>query len=268
MKELNENMILSVLSVISVFFIFKTSSDPIWSLFHYEISILNQFPTGNNIIFNLSIGIFVSIIFYILIVKYPEYKKKEIIKNNMRKQYELFRFATITSFLNHCSKEEFSKLKYKDIASQKEFRKYFEEKNTRHLAKLKKLKWSSNTIKLTLKDYQYQYNEFCKKSTKVIERWDCVISELDEYEIENILVEIEILIIEISYIFNNTHIENPEVHDFFKNLKGEMYRARHSDLEDGNSKIVLRTIWSLLSGWDSKEGYRDNDIIDTMIESI
>ena len=47
------------------------------------------------------------------------------------------------------------------------------EQNNRYtLAKLKKLKWSSNTINLTLKDYQYQYNEFCKKSNdrnKIIE---------------------------------------------------------------------------------------------------
>jgi len=100
MKKLNENIILSVLSVISIFFMFKASSDPILSIFHYEISMLNQFPTGNNIIFNLSIGILVSIVFYILIVKYPEYKKKEIIKNNMRKQYELFRRGGVRSHIS------------------------------------------------------------------------------------------------------------------------------------------------------------------------
>jgi len=34
----------------------------------------------------------------------------------------------------------------------------------RFLAKLKKLKWSSKPKELTLKDFQYQFNEFCKKS--------------------------------------------------------------------------------------------------------
>jgi len=38
---------------------------------------------------------------------------------------------------------------------------------TRHLAKLKKLKWSSKPKELTLEDFQYQFNKFCKKSTIV-----------------------------------------------------------------------------------------------------
>lgn len=88
MKKLSENCILGILGIISTFLMFKASSDPIWSVLNYEGNMLSQFSTGNNIVFNLSIGIFVSIIFYILIVKYPEHRKKEIIKNNMREQYE------------------------------------------------------------------------------------------------------------------------------------------------------------------------------------
>jgi len=36
----------------------------------------------------------------------------------------------------------------------------------RHLAKLKKLKWSSKPKELTLEDFQYQFNKFCKKSIR------------------------------------------------------------------------------------------------------
>jgi len=42
---------------------------------------------------------------------------------------------------------------------------YSDETRTRHLAKLKKLAWSSKLKKLTLEHFQYQLNEFCKKST-------------------------------------------------------------------------------------------------------
>ena len=38
------------------------------------------------------------------------------------------------------------------------------ENSKRLLTKLKKLQWSSEDKVLTLQDFQYQFNEFCKKS--------------------------------------------------------------------------------------------------------
>ncbi len=70
---------------------------------------------------------------------------------------------------------------YKELLEDKEksleghlekFQYYFDLKNKselfhRLLAKLKKLKWLNRVTSLNLKDYQYHFNEFCKKSNEI-----------------------------------------------------------------------------------------------------
>ncbi len=56
-------------------------------------------------------------------------------------------------------------------------------KDTRLLAKLKKLKWFTNKIHLNLLDYQYHLNEFCKKSTDNIPEW---INEIKNFFIDSV----------------------------------------------------------------------------------
>ena len=54
---------------------------------------------------------------------------------------------------------------------------------TRFLKKFKKIKWSSTIIKLTLKDFEYQYNEFYVKFTH--EKQECFLQTIGEDTILN-----------------------------------------------------------------------------------
>jgi hypothetical protein len=73
----HRGVILWILFIASCFFVFKTSDEPILWLFRntWVEFLLQQFPTGNSIIFDLSIGFVVSCIFYVLIVWLPKRSK-------------------------------------------------------------------------------------------------------------------------------------------------------------------------------------------------
>jgi len=54
---------------------------------------------GNEIIFSLSGGFLISLFFWFLVVKLPEIRKREIIKNNISAQYQHFKEDTIQILL-------------------------------------------------------------------------------------------------------------------------------------------------------------------------
>jgi hypothetical protein len=93
MKSIKQKLIMVIfpwiLTLASIFLIFKTSSDPVLSIFANTPvqKLFSEFTTGNAIIFNLSIGFLVSVIFYLLVVWFPNMQKKRIIKHNLKEQY-------------------------------------------------------------------------------------------------------------------------------------------------------------------------------------
>lgn len=96
--------ILLALIILSILLAVKTSGDPILDVFkntwieHW----FQKLPTGNAIIFNLSIGFLVSSFFYLLVVWFPEKRRRNIIKNNLVEQYQSFKEDTISILLSAC----------------------------------------------------------------------------------------------------------------------------------------------------------------------
>ncbi len=62
------------------------------------------------------------------------------------------------------------------------------EKSNRVLVELRKLKWSSTIIELTLRDFQYQYNEFCKIANKQLFGSAYVDDELEK-DVANLVLK-------------------------------------------------------------------------------
>ncbi len=62
------------------------------------------------------------------------------------------------------------------------------EKSNRVLLELRKLKWSSTIIELTLRDFQYQYNEFCKITNKQLFGSAYVDDELEK-DVANLVLK-------------------------------------------------------------------------------
>jgi hypothetical protein len=72
-------ILIFLLSLVCVFLAIKTSNDSLLSIIdgYFFQSWLTRFQVGNEIIFNISLGFLVSVVFYLLVVLVP-YRKKEI----------------------------------------------------------------------------------------------------------------------------------------------------------------------------------------------
>ena len=100
------DIVLLVAGIMAILLAIKTSGDIYpWEKPHPFIeSIFDQFQTGNEIVFSLSVGSAVSVLFYFLIVWYPEKRKRYILMNSLREYYHRFRLSTISILLLSCNK--------------------------------------------------------------------------------------------------------------------------------------------------------------------
>jgi hypothetical protein len=239
MRALKRKSILAImlwmLTIVCFCLIFKTSSDPILSIFVNTPAqnIFCQFSTGNTIIFDLSTGFLVSMIFYLLVVWFPDRQKKNIIKHNIEEQYRFFKEDTINILLNVCVAGSYDAKYPTNLLDQDEFRKYFKENVS-----------ESQT------------------------RWDAVFNGLDDYWIKEILIELEILLNEVTFVLSNVYIDDPNVFSFFKRLSQSVYKLKNSSLEYDDLRKLTDFLWQLLAGWSVIDGYRDEDIVKVMIEKI
>src|SRR5687768_15446201 len=90
------------LFLLSVFLMFKSSADPLLTFLRGTIfeSIFSQFSTGNQIIFDISVGMIVGLFIYVLIVWIPERSKRSRIRKNMAQQYDSFKEDCIVIFFS------------------------------------------------------------------------------------------------------------------------------------------------------------------------
>lgn len=169
MKVMTSTIVLWVLSIGSVFLAVKTSDEPILEFFKNTRlePLFQKLPYGNAIVFNFSVGFLVSIVFYLLVVWLPDRKRKNLIRKNMREQYRFFKQDAISILLSACQSSYESDLPRR-LTTLSEFRKYFKE-----------------------------------PVSESQDRWHVVLNALNDRLLADILVELEILRDEVSYVLNN-----------------------------------------------------------------
>ena len=226
-------VLLWLLSIAGIFFALKTSNDPIVGVFRNTRiePLFRQISTGNSVIFGLSIGFLVSVIFYTLVVWYPERQRKKLIRRNFEEQYRHFKEDTIAIFLLASTNGYDGDLP-KRLSDQREFRKYFKERVD-----------ESQT------------------------RWDSVLNGLNKEFLKDLLVELEILLSEVTFVLNNINIDDRNVFGFFKGLLQTVYRLKNITPNE-DVKQLSQFLWQLFAGWSSAEGYREYDIVEEMIKGI
>ena len=228
------NGALGAVFIISFLLMLKTTDDKLISgLANAKIErLFGRFATGNQIIFNISVGVIVSTFIYFLVVRFPERRKRTRIKRNLKHQYDLFKEDCITTFLDALQQpydpELISELKDRD-----KFKNYFKESVTR----------AQN-------------------------RWDAVYNRLDDYMLKRLLTELEILRNEILFTLAAIDIENDEVFSFLKRLSQVVYRIRNWSQHSDEREELFRFLWSVHTGWDVISGYREKDVIAETIEAI
>jgi len=231
------NLLLWILSIGSAFFALKASTEPMPSIFKdtWINYLFKPFATGNSIIFNLSIGFLVSIFFYLLVVWYPEKRKKIIIKHNLEETYRFFKSDTIHILMSACSAGGggYDAKLLDKLTDQNEFRKYFQE-------------------------------YFSEDQN----RWDAVFNGLDEYLVKRLLVELEILLHEVTFVLSNVYINDENVFSFFKRLSQSVYKLKNSTSDYDDLKSLTSFLFQIFAGWSVIDGYREEEIVKVMIDKI
>jgi hypothetical protein len=227
-------IILWVSSIACIFLALKTCGDPIPTAFQntFLAHSLQRFPTGNALIFNLSVGFLVSVIFYLLVVWYPEKRTKNLIKRSLEERYRYFKEDTIAIFLSALGNSYRGDLP-RSLSDQNSFKEYFKAQAT-----------DSQT------------------------RWDAVLNGLGENHLRDLVVELEILMNEVEFVLSNVTVDDGNAFLFFKRLCQAVYKFKNSTLGYDDLKQLSRFLWELFAGFSFIDGYRKSDIVKDMIKRI
>ncbi len=186
----------------------------------------------NKLIYDLSAGSLISIVFFWLFVRWPEHKKKMQIKRGFDVQYKMFKLACIENFLA-VADGGFNSILPETLITLEAFRKYFKQ-------------------------------EVADGET----RWDNVANNMSDYYLEVTLLRMEAFRNEISFVLHNTNIDDEKVIAFLKALSDAMLLQRSASRDYDSINSFLSFFWQLFAGWNFVEGYRARDIVEEMVDSI
>ena len=235
MKNINwVNGALLAILIFSIYGIIGFSNEPIIQLLQNTslAGVLYKLNYPNSILFNLSIGLFTSIFFWYLIVAIPENQKRARIRKGLAMQYKEFKEGVITNLLFASVGSCPMDLQEK-LMGYREFREYFNENQKANWYNaLNNLEGSANYL-------------------------------------SDILIEMELLSIEVSYVLNNLDKVDDEVYSLFKRLNENIYRLKNSTIYSYDQvKYVSGFIWEIFARFNIASGYQDKDIIQDMIDKI
>jgi hypothetical protein len=228
------DLLILVLGVICAWVMLSSSSDPIVSWLRgtaLEAAFV-QFPTGNQIAFDLSVGVISALITYYLLVRLPEHERKRRIKKHLLFSYQAFKESAIQTFLG-CANDSYSLDDVALLSSQSAFRRHFKE-----------------------------------SVAQGQEKWDVVANNIEDFHIRQLVIEAEVLLGEFQHAISAVDVPDPEVFKFMKHLSSVLYRAKNWSSDYDGVKQVLRFFWQLLAGWDPVKGYQDEEYVVAMLRRI
>lgn len=191
-------------------------------------------PLLMNFLYAISISIIAASIFYVLNIYLPGQKRKNIIKHNFEEQYIFFKKHSIAIFLSALGESSNAKIE-EILCDLSKFKKYFKEK---------------------IGNYP--------------DKWHKVCDELNGTLLKDLLVQLDILSDEASFILNNTEINDENVLSFFKLILQSVYgyRIEGINMDYDEKKALMNFLWELFAGWSFVDGYREEDIVKLIIEKI
>lgn len=233
-QKILQKVIFLALALAAIWGTVASSNEPIFPLFSGSRlePILYSLAYPNSIIFNLSIGYLVSLIFWFLIVYLPERKRRHVLRVNLSGRYNDFRRDAIAIFLVGCKDTEGFSLS-RVLSHHVTFRQFFEAQNS--------------------------------------SRWHDVVNYLQNNpeRLDDVVFELQMLAEEVAYVLTKVDFEDPEVHAFFKRLCNYVYRLKSSsDDYDHRVKQLARFLWEIFTAWNPSEGQRSDDVIEKMIARI
>lgn len=228
------DILLVVLALICLWLMLATSSDPILpSLKDTPIAAaFQQLGTGNQVAFDLSVGVLSAIGMFYLLVRLPEYERKNRIKRHLQFSYQSFKRSVIQIFVGTI--QGFYDSETVDrLMDQRAFRDFFKE--------------------------PYVPGQ---------DKWDGVANKMNDFLLRQIVLETEVLLNEFQHALGVLDIKDPEVFSFMKRLSVALYRAKNWSADYDGTKEVLGFFWGIFTGWSWVDGYAEREYIPDMISKL
>jgi hypothetical protein len=186
----------------------------------------------NKIFYDLAVGALITLLFYLLVVRLPDYQRRQRLKRSLERHYKAFREDCIQIMLL-VADGTYSAGVPETLMDQDKFRDYFKE-----------------------------------KVAPDRDRWDEFQNKLDEHYLRELLTRMGIFRDELAFVLNNTDIPKDEPFEFLKRLSAAIYSMKDVTLGYDESKPLASFLWTVFTGWDWITGYRQEDIIKKMIDAI
>lgn len=228
------DLALWLLFVASLFLMLKSSTDPRPDFITDTAleGLFKPFATGNQIAFDITVGIIVSLFVYVLVVRLPARQKKIRLKAHLLRRYDDLKERCITHFLWACNEPAESKL-IDRLKSQEEFKAFFN-----------------------------------KQVSSTQDRWHAVLNGLTDDYVNSLVHELDLFRAELDYTLTVVEVEDEKVFSFLRNLTQVLQRSRYwSDRED-QLKPLSQFMWSMLAGWSIISGYTSKDHVQEMIYAM
>jgi hypothetical protein len=228
------DIILITIFVLSVAELFLAHEDPFArdALCAYTGFCLPNAKAWSKIFYDLAVGALVTLLFYLLVVRLPDYQRRQRLKGGLERHYRDFRKDCIEIML------------------------------------LVADRGCSGGVPETLIEQDKFSDYFKKKVAPDRERWDEFLNKLDDYDLRELLTRMEIFRDELTFVLNNTDIPKDEPFEFMKRLSNAIYSMKDVTLDYDETKSLARFLWSVFAGWDFITGYRKEDIVKKMIDAI
>lgn len=192
-----------------------------------------RFTDGNQIVFNLAVGVIASLLTYIATVIIPQTRKRARLRRQLLMRYVDFKRECLHTILSTLP-EEFDSAIVEQLMYKEECRRFF--------------------------------------GVKVSEgqsRWHQFMNGISELQMHRFQFELEKLTMEIDFTMLTIDVENEELFEFLKRLQHvSRYRATQLTKDYEDVKALSKFLWEILGGWNFIDGYKNAEKIETMIASI
>lgn len=190
----------------------------------------------DKIAYDLGIGGLTSVVFYLLLVWLPEWRRRRRIKRGFAMRYRNFKYDVISMVIG-LVEGSYGTVEVEALFEQERFRHYFKE---------------------SISSSESRWNRFANRLT---ERPDMLVELLTIFESFRD---------EIQFVVESVDIQNEETFEFFKRLSAALHSRKTATVEYDDIKSLLRFMWELFSGWSftSETPYRKEDLIQKMIDAI
>lgn len=182
--------------------------------------------------YDLSVGSVVSLFFYWLVVRVPEYQRRKRIKRSFVYRYLQFKEDCIAVMVGVADGSYDADLPSR-LLDQKQFREYF-------------------NVKVSPSQY----------------RWHAFLNNLDQPNLRELTKLLEIFRAEITYVLDSIDIPDQEPREFLKRLSASILSMQDTTLGYDETKVFARFLWELFAGWNFITGALKKDIVKEMIDAI